>query len=113
DENVMIIPGTDGNKMSKSRNNFIDIFQSDKALKKQIMGIVTVVTPLEEPKNTDSCNVFALYKLLATLEQTAQMKENYLVGNYVYVHTNTTLFELIVDKYKDDREKYDYFMSNR
>jgi len=113
DENVMIIPGTDGNKMSKSRNNFIDIFQSDKALKKQIMGIVTDNTPLEEPKNPDSCNVFALYKLLATLEQTAQMKENYLGGNYGYGHAKTALFELIVDKFKDAREKYNYFMSHR
>lgn len=113
DENVMIIPGTDGNKMSKSRNNFIDIFQPDKALKKQIMGIVTDNTPLEEPKNPDNCNVFALYKLLATLEQTAQMKENYLGGNYGYGHAKTALFELIVDKFKDAREKYNYFMSHR
>src|SRR5690606_27664201 len=68
-EDIMIIPGTDGEKMSKSRNNFINIFEDDKKLRKQIMAIVTDATPLEDPKNPDTCNVFALYKLLGTTEQ--------------------------------------------
>lgn len=112
DENVMTIPGTDGHKMSKSRNNFINIFQSDKALKKQIMGIVTDNTPLEEPKNPDTCHVFALYKLLATPEQAAQMRENYQAGNYGYGHAKTALLEVVLDKFKETREKYDYYISH-
>lgn len=112
DENVMIVPGTDGNKMSKSRNNFIDIFQSDKALKKQIMGIVTDDTPLEAPKNPDTCNVFALYKLLANDEQTAEMRANYLGGNYGYGHAKKALLELVLDKFKNPREKYNYYMTH-
>lgn len=112
DENVMTIPGTDGHKMSKSRNNFINIFQPDKALKKQIMGIVTDNTPLEEPKNPDTCHVFALYKLLATPEQAAQMRENYQAGNYGYGHAKTALLEVVLDKFKETREKYDYYISH-
>lgn len=112
DENVMTIPGTDGHKMSKSRNNFINIFQSDKALKKQIMGIVTDNTPLEEPKNPDTCHVFALHKLLATPEQAAQMRENYQAGNYGYGHAKTALLEVVLDKFKETREKYDYYISH-
>ena len=81
-EDIMIIPGTDGEKMSKSRRNYINIFLSDKELKKQIMSIQTDSTPLEAPKDPNNCNVFALYKLLATEAQTAQMAANYRGGNY-------------------------------
>ncbi|HLW39777.1 MAG TPA: tryptophan--tRNA ligase [Brumimicrobium sp.] len=108
----MIIPGTDGEKMSKSRNNFINIFENDKKLRKQIMAIVTDATPLEEPKNPDTCNVFALYKLLATDAQTAEMRANYEGGNYGYGHAKQALFELICDKFKDVREKYTYYINN-
>ena len=112
EENVMIIPGTDGNKMSKSANNFINIFLDDKALRKQIMGIVTDATPLEEPKNPDTCNVFTLYKLIATPEQLEIMRANYLGGNYGYGHAKQALFELICDYFKDIREKYTYYINN-
>lgn len=112
DENVMIIPGTDGEKMSKSRNNFINIFQDDKSLRKQIMTIVTDATPLEEPKNPDTCNVFALYKLLAGEEQVKEMRELYLKGNYGYGHAKQALFELIVEKFKTERERYEYYMNH-
>ena len=112
DEQIMIIPGTDGQKMSKSRNNFINIFVDDKALRKQIMGIQTDSTPLEDPKNPDTCNCFALYKLLATPEQTEVMKANYLGGNYGYGHAKQELFELIVEKFKTEREKYNYYINN-
>ena len=78
EENIMIIPGTDGEKMSKSRNNFINIFLPEKQLRKQVMSIQTDSTPLEQPKNPDTCNVFALYKLIASEEQILQMKANYL-----------------------------------
>lgn len=112
DTNVMIVPGTDGQKMSKSRNNFINIFVDDKALRKQIMGIQTDSTPLEDPKNPDTCNCFALYKLLATPKQIEAMKTNYLGGNYGYGHAKQELFELIVEKFKTEREKYNYYINN-
>lgn len=111
-EETMYVPGTDGQKMSKSRNNFINIFVDDKALRKQIMGIQTDSTPLEEPKNPDTCNCFALYKLLATPEQTEVMKANYLAGNYGYGHAKQALFELILEKFAAEREKYNYYINN-
>jgi tryptophanyl-tRNA synthetase len=111
-DDTKIIPGTDGEKMSKSRNNYINIFQEDKPLRKQVMSIETDSTPLEEPKNPDTCNVFALYKLLATPEQTEAMRANYLGGNYGYGHAKQALFELIVDQFKTEREKYAYYMAN-
>ncbi|HJR99587.1 MAG TPA: tryptophan--tRNA ligase, partial [Flavobacterium sp.] len=112
DEDIMVIPGTDGQKMSKSRNNTINIFLDDKALLKQIKTIQTDSTPLEEPKNPDTCNCFALYKLLATPEQTAAMRANYLGGNYGYGHAKQALFELIVEKFATEREKYNYYINN-
>ena len=112
DDNVMIIPGTDGEKMSKSRNNFINIFLDDKALLKQIKTIETDSTPLEEPKNPDTCNVFALYKLLGSAEEVADLRAKYEAGNYGYGHAKQALFELIVEKFKTEREKYNYYSNN-
>lgn len=111
-EETKIIPGTDGEKMSKSRNNFINIFLDDKALRKQVMGIQTDSTPLEDPKNPDTDNVFAIYKLLASPEQIEQMRANYEGGNYGYGHAKQALFELIVETFKTEREKYAYYMAN-
>lgn len=111
-EDIMTIPGTDGEKMSKSRNNFINIFEDDKKLRKQIMAIVTDATPLEEPKNPDTCNVFALYKLLANAEQLEEMRANYLGGNYGYGHAKQALFELICETFKETREKYNFYINN-
>jgi tryptophanyl-tRNA synthetase len=113
DEQVMIVPGIDGQKMSKSYNNFINIFLPEKELKKVVMSIVTDATPLEAPKNPDTCNVFALYKLMASAEQIKTMRENYLAGNYGYGHAKTALYELILEKFKTQRELYNYYMSNR
>lgn len=112
DDSVMIIPGTDGEKMSKSRNNFINIFEDDKKLRKQIMAIQTDSTPLEDPKNPDTCNCFAIYKLLATPEQTEEMRKNYLAGGYGYGHAKQALFDLIVEKFATEREKYNYYINN-
>ena len=112
DKTVMVIPGTDGNKMSKSYNNTIDIFLPKKQLRKKIMSIVTDSTPLEEPKNPDTCNVFALYKLLADEDQIAEMRKNYEGGNYGYGHAKQTLFELIIDQMAKEREIFDYYMEN-
>lgn len=112
-EDVMIVPGTDGQKMSKSRNNYINIFLPEKKLRKQIMQIETDSTPLEAPKNPDTCNVFNLYKLIASTEEITTMRQNYEGGNYGYGHAKQTLFELISTKYKTQIEQYHYFMSNR
>ncbi len=108
----MLIPGTNGEKMSKSANNVIDIFLDDKALRKQIMSIETDSTPLEDPKNPDTCNTFGIYKLLASESEIAAMKVNYLGGNYGYGHAKQALFELIVEKFKTERTQYNYYMNN-
>jgi len=113
DERVMIIPGTDGQKMSKSYNNFINIFLTDKKLRKQIMGIQTDYTAMEDPKETDGCNVFTLYKLLATSEETAVMKANYEGGNYGYGHAKQALYELIIIKYATERAKFTELMEDK
>lgn len=113
DQTVMTIPGTDGNKMSKSYNNTIDIFLPQKQLRKKIMSIVTDSTPLEEPKNPDTCNVFALYKLLAKEDQIAEMRKNYEGGNYGYGHAKQALFELIIDQMAEERKTFDYYMEDR
>mgnify|MGYP000987894780 CR=1 FL=1 len=94
--------------MSKSKNNIINIFLNDKQLRKQIMSIETDSTPLEEPKYPDTCNVFAIFKLVATPDQTADLKAKYLAGNFGYGHAKQALFELIVEKFKTEREKYNY-----
>ena len=111
-DDSMLIPGTNGGKMSKSANNVINIFLDDKALRKQIMSIETDSTPLEDPKNPDTCNAFAIYKLLATEAQIATMRSNYLGGNYGYGHAKQALFELIVEKFKTERERYNYYINN-
>jgi tryptophanyl-tRNA synthetase len=113
-ENTKYVPGTNGGKMSKSANNIINIFLNDKALRKQIMSIESDSTPLEDPKNTDTCNIFAIYKLVATDSQIQKMRENYANANadYGYGHAKQELFELILDKFKTEREKYNYYMNN-
>lgn len=112
EEKTMYIPGSDGTKMSKSKNNYIDIFLPKKQLRKQVMSIDTDSTPLEEPKDPTTCHVFALYKLLATAEQTQVMAANYSGGNYGYGHAKQALFELILEKYAEARERYTYYISN-
>ena len=110
-EEVMVIPGTDGRKMSKSYNNFIDVFLPEKKLRKQVMGIVTDSTPMEEPKDPDTCNAFALYSLLASDDQIAQMRQNYLGGNYGYGHAKQALYELILEEFKEERTRFDELMT--
>ena len=111
-EETMYVPGTDGGKMSKSKGNIIDIFQPDKKLRKQIMGIQTDSTPLEDPKNPDTCNLFALYKIVASPEQIAEMRANYEGGNYGYGHAKQAFYELILEKYATQRERYNHYMAN-
>ena len=111
-EETKYIPGTDGHKMSKSRGNLINIFLDDKSLRKQIMGIESDSTPLEMPKSWETCNIFAIYKLLASAVEIAQMKTNYELGNYGYGHAKQALFELICEKFKSERDKYQYYITN-
>ncbi|MDT7828946.1 tryptophan--tRNA ligase [Pricia sp. S334] len=111
-EQAMYIPGTDGKKMSKSRGNLINLFQRDKQLRKQIMGIQTDSTPMEDPKDPTNDTIFALYKLLGSVEQIEEMSANYLAGNYGYGHAKQALYELILQRFDDAREKYDYYINH-
>ena len=111
-ENTKYVPGIDGHKMSKSRGNIINIFLPEKQLKKQVMAIETDSTPLEEPKNPDTCKVFAIYSLLANETQIAEMRAKYLAGNYGYGHAKKELLNLILENFKTEREKFDYYMNN-
>ena len=111
-EGTMWVPGTDGGKMSKSSGNIINLFLPDKQLRKQIMKIKTDSTPLEDPKNPDTCNLFALYKLIASESQIAEMRAKYKGGNYGYGHAKQAFFELLIEKYSKERERYNYFMNN-
>tara|TARA_R110000787_G_scaffold6697_10_gene23315 strand:+ start:18756 stop:19724 length:969 start_codon:yes stop_codon:yes gene_type:complete len=112
-EHTKLVPGTDGEKMSKSRDNVINIFLSDKKLRKQVMSIKTDSRSLEDPKNPDTDNVFALYKLLASKGQIAEMRIKYEGGNYGYGHAKQELYELIIDKFAIIRERYTHFMENK
>lgn len=111
-EDTKLIPGIDGEKMSKSRNNIINLFLPDKKLRKQIMSIATDSTPLEEPKDWSTCNCFAIYNLVANANQVAEMRHNYEKGGYGYGHAKQALYELLVDKFSVEREKYSYYMNN-
>ena len=105
-EEVALVPGTDGEKMSKSKNNIISVFASDKDWKKQVMTIVTDPTPLEDPKNPDTDNVFAIYKLLATKDETAALAAKYRGGNYGYGHAKLELLEKVKERFSPMRDKY-------
>jgi tryptophanyl-tRNA synthetase len=112
-EETKLIPGTDGHKMSKSRNNLIDIFLPEKKLRKQIMSIVSNSEALEDPKNPDNCNIYALYSILAEKDTVAKMRTNYEQGGYGYGHAKQALYELILEKFKVEREKYTYLMEHK
>ncbi len=111
-EETMYVPGTDGEKMSKSKGNLINLFQTDKQLRKQIMGIKTDSTPMEDPKNPDSDNVFALYKILASPVQVEAMRTQYLAGNYGYGQAKQALYELMLDRFGNAREQFQYYMNH-
>jgi tryptophanyl-tRNA synthetase len=111
-EDIQTIPGTDGEKMSKSYGNIIDIFLPEKELKKQIMSVKTDSTPLEEPKNPETCVVFKLFSLIASESETETLREKYLAGNYGYGHAKNELLGLILTKFGEQRKAFDYYMSN-
>lgn len=112
-EDSMLIPGVDGHKMSKSRNNTINIFTNDKSLRKQVMSIVTSSATVEESKNPDECNVFNIYKLIASPEQVEVMRNNYINGNYGFGNAKKELYDLLINKFSKERELFNYYMSNK
>ena len=107
------VTGTNGEKMSKSKGNVIDIFLSEKKLKKQIMSIETDSTPIEDPKDYKNCNVFKLYELIADKNSVNSLKENYKKGGYGYGHAKKELLSYILAKFSAEREKFNYYMSNK
>jgi len=111
-EETMYVPGTDGAKMSKSKGNLINLFQSDKKLRKQLMGIVSDSTAMEDPKDPETDTTFALFKILGSPDQVEEMRANYINGNYGYGHAKQALYELILEKFGEAREKFDYYMNN-
>ena len=111
-EDTKYVPGTDGQKMSKSRGNLINIFLPEKELKKQVMGIETDSKTLEEPKDPETDKVFAIYKLIATPEETAVLEQKYLAGNFGYGHAKNELLSLILTKFAKERELFSYYMNN-
>ncbi len=111
-EATQYVPGTDGEKMSKSKDNIIDVFLPEKKLRKQIMGIKTDSTPLEEPKNPDGCTVFTLYSLLANPEQIEALRQQYLAGGMGYGHAKQALFEMVLDTFDAPRKRFDYYQAN-
>ena len=107
-----LVTGTDGAKMSKSKNNIIDIFAEEKVLKKQIMSIKTDSKGIEDAKDWRNCNLFKIYALLAKKDEIECMKKNYELGGYGYGHAKNELFELILKKYSVERDKFQHYISN-
>ena len=105
-DDVAVVPGTDGQKMSKSYGNTIDLFGTDAELKKQVMGILTDSTPLEEPKNPDTCHVFQLYKLFADKKETENLAKKYQAGGFGYGDAKKTLLSKLTEYFADARKKY-------
>ena len=112
-EETQLVLGTNGEKMSKSKGNIIDIFLPEKLLKKQIMSIQTDSTPIDKPKDYSNCNVFNIFKLIADEKSIDKMKNNYTAGGFGYGHAKTELLNFILSNYSDQREKFNYFMSNK
>jgi len=104
-EDVAVIPGLDGQKMSKSYDNTIEIFGEGKPIRQKFMKIITDSTPMEEPKNPDTCNVFALYKLMATPAEQAELRQRYLAGNMGYGHAKQALFDKYSEFFAPMRER--------
>jgi tryptophanyl-tRNA synthetase len=112
DEQVMLVPGIDGLKMSKSYGNIIDIFVPEKELLKTVRSIISDSTPLEAPKNPATDVTFKLYSLLATPEETADLRQRYEAGGYGYGHAKNALYELILQHFAEERRLFNYYMDN-
>jgi len=112
-QDVKTIPGIDGRKMSKSYNNVIPLYVPQKSLRKRIMQVVTDSKEVDEPKDPESCNLFAIYKLFAKEEDVKITHQKYLEGGLGYGHLKQELFELIDAFVAEGREKYNYYMQNQ
>lgn len=112
DAELMTIPGTDGAKMSKSYGNIIDIFLPEKELLKAIKTIISDSTPLEAPKNPDTDVTFKLFSLLATPAETADLRQRYEAGGYGYGHAKQALYELVLQRFANERERFNFYMNN-
>lgn len=112
DDEVSTVAGTDGAKMSKSYGNTIDFFATPKQLKKQVMGIVTDSTPLEEPKEYKDCNIYALSKLFMSQEELELLRDKYATPNMGYGHFKLDLLEAITRYFEPFREKREYYIQN-
>ena len=113
DEQVMTVPGTDGQKMSKSYGNIINVFAEEKELKKQVMGIVSDSTPLEAPKNPEADNTFKLFALVASKDAVAAMRQNYLQGGYGYGHAKKELLAALLDGFAKERSEFARLMNDK
>lgn len=111
-ENTKYVPGVDGHKMSKSRGNIINVFLPEKELKKQVMSIESDSKTLEEPKDPSTDKTFAIYELIATAEQTEELRAKYLAGNFGYGHAKMELLQLILTRFEKERELFSYYMNN-
>ncbi len=112
DEQVMIVPGTDGEKMSKSRGNLLRIFAPEKALKLEVMGIVTDSTPLEEPKDPEANTVYRLFKLVAPADAAADMATKFRAGGYGYGHAKKELLASLLDGFRSERDTFQRLMND-
>ena len=108
----MSIPGTDGQKMSKSKNNIIDVFLDEKKLKKQIQGIKTDSAPIEDSKDWGKCNLFDIYKLIASKPEIADLKSKYEKGGYGYGQAKEELFALILNNFSKERQEFNHYLNN-
>ncbi len=111
-ENVAVVPGIDGRKMSKSYGNVIPLFEDDKAIKKAIFSIKTDSRPMEEPKDPEGILVYEIYKSIATPEQLQEMGDGLRQGKLGYGHIKNMLLDAVINTVKDAREKYDYYMAH-
>jgi tryptophanyl-tRNA synthetase len=111
-ESTAIVPGLDGQKMSKSYDNTIPIFLEEKALRKKVMAIQTDATPVEEPKNPDTCNLYALLKLFASKEKMEEVHGLYVNGGAAYGYLKQDLFELINDHFAKARARKKELLDN-
>jgi len=112
EQNSNFVIGTDGNKMSKSKNNLIDIFQDDNLLEKQIMKIKTNSIPIDEAKNPKNCNIFKIFSLLAEKKDVDIMRKRYLSGNIGFGEAKKVLLNEIKTKFKTERDKFNFFINN-
>ena len=111
-ENVAVLPGIDGRKMSKSYNNVIPMFEDDKIIKKAVYAIVTDSKPIEEPKNPDEIIVYQIYKCVASAEKTQEMAEGLRQGKLGYGHIKAMLLDVILAQTKQAKEVYDYYIAH-